>query len=189
MHKGWFKIPGVQDGDRTVAEQLLGLETIASRFRGRHVLDLGCGEGLIGRHAVDAWGATLVHGVTAIQYEIDEAMRQCARRPMRFFRADLRDELAMLERRLQGSYHVVLMLSILHKQRDPLQCLEWATAQATELVVIRLPAPVLVDARSGSVPYAVRDWMNERFTLLGEPVTCIEPVSRKPEWMGVWRVA
>lgn len=187
MHKGWFKIPGVQDGDRTVEQQLLGLETIAGDLRGRHVLDLGCGEGLIGRHCVDAWGATLVHGVTAIQYEIDEAVKQCVGRPMRFFRADLRYELEMLEKRLQGSYHAVLLLSILHKLRKPLECLEWATAMAHELVVIRLPAPTIVDGRSGHVPWPVRAWMLERFDLVGEPATCVEPVSGRPEWMSVWR--
>lgn len=188
MHKGWFKIPGVQHGDRTVEQQLQGLETVETAFRGRHVLDIGCGEGLIGRHCVDAWGATLVHGVTYPQYELDEARRQCAGRPMRFFRADLRFELPDLGARLERRYHVVLMLSVLHKMREPLQLLEWAAKRATELVVIRLPAPTIVDARSNRVPQPVRDWMNERFDLIGEPRTCDEPVSGRPEWMGVWRV-
>lgn len=186
MHKGWFIIEGVQDGDRTVEYQLTGLETVAEAFKGRTVLDLGCAEGLIGRHCVQAWGAERVDGVTAIQYEIDEALRQCAGLPQRFILHDLRWNLEALDQKLDPGYDVVLLLSILHKVRKPMELLEWATAKARQMVVIRLPAPTIVDARSFNVPAPVREWMNERFLPIGEPTTCIEPVRMKPEWMGIW---
>jgi 2-polyprenyl-3-methyl-5-hydroxy-6-metoxy-1,4-benzoquinol methylase len=187
-HKGWFKIAGVQDGDRTLEQQLKGLETISEAFAGAHVLDLGCAEGLIGRHCVDAWKASSVDGITTIQYEIDEALRQCAGRPMRFYKADLRHrgEYAALE--LRPRYGVVLMLSILHKLRKPLDCLAWALERCGGIAVIRLPAPVIVDARSNFQPADVRAFMNERADLVAEPRTCVEPISGRPEWMGVWRV-
>jgi len=190
MHKGWLKIPGVQDGDRTVEEQLLGLDTIADRFRGANVLDLGCAEGLIGRHCVDAWGAASVDGVTSVQYEIDEAQRQCVGRPMQFYRCDLRwpDEIARLEARLRLSYDVLLLLSILHKVRDPMRLLEWVVRYAAGIVVIRLPAPIIDMVRCQPGVHPVGPWMAKRFDLIGEPVTCVEPVSGAPEWMGVYQV-
>lgn len=190
MHKGWFRIDGVQNGDRTAEEQLLGLETIAAEFAGARVLDIGCAEGLIGRHCVDAWGAALVHGVTLPAYEIEEARRQCAGRPMEFFCADLRSPSAcqLLEARLLPSYEVVLLLSVLHKVRAPMRLLEWALRFASRTVVIRLPAPIIDMERCRPGVHPVGPWMAERFDLIGEPTTCIEPVSGKPEWMGIYKV-
>lgn len=190
MHKGWFRIDGVQDGDRTVGQQLLGLETVAEHFRGAHVLDVGCAEGLIGRHCVDAWGAASVDGVTSVQYEIDEAHRQCAGRPMAFYLCDLRmpEEIARLDCRLRLSYDIVLLLSVLHKVRDPMRLLAWAVRYAAGLVVIRLPAPIIDMVRCQPGVHPVGPWMVERFDLVAEPVTCVEPVSGRPEWMGIYRV-
>ena len=190
MHKGWFRIDGVQDGDRTLAQQLLGLETVAEYFRGANVLDVGCAEGLIGRHCVDTWGAASVEGVTSVQYEIDEAKRQCAGRPMEFFRCDLRstEETFELEWKLRLSYDVVLLLSVLHKVRDPMRLLAWAVKYAAGLIVIRLPAPIIDMDRCRPGVHPVHPWMLERFDLVGEPETCIAPVSGRPEWMGIYKV-
>lgn len=191
LKKGWFIIPGIQRGDRVLRQQLLGLETLADRFKGRDVLDLGCAEGLIGRHCADAWKAASVDGVTRVSYEIEEAERQCAGRPMRFLNCDLRkpDQCTLLEKELLPSYHVVLLLSILHKVKDPMRLLEWAVRFARELVVIRLPAPTIDMPRCWPGVHPVRDWMLERFELIGEPETCVEPITRKPEWMGVFKVS
>jgi len=190
MKKGWFKIDGVQEGDRTIEQQLLGMETVSTRFNGRNILELGSAEGLIGRHCIDAWGAASVDGVTCVQYEIEEAQRQCVGREMRFFNCDLRKlpQIAVLEKQLRTSYEVVLLLSILHKARDPMRLLEWAVRYASELVVIRLPTPIIDMVRCQPGIHPVGPWMAERFNLIGEPVTCVEPVSGKPEWMGVYEV-
>lgn len=190
MHKGWFRITGVQNGDRTLESQLLGLETIADRFAGKTVLDFGCAEGLIGRHCIDQWGAAWVDGVTVVQYEIDCGRRMCAGRPQRFILGDLGSDegRARLEPQIAQKYDIVLMLSILHKAKQPMRLLEWATRYARELVVIRLPAPVIDMERCRPGVHPVGPWMAERFELVREPRTCMEPVSGKPEWMGVYRV-
>lgn len=190
MHKGWFRIKGVQDGDRTLESQLLGLETVADRFRGKTVLDLGCAEGLIGRHCVDAWGAAAVDGVTCVQYEIDAAEQLCGGRPQYFHRGDLatkQGRTALLQV-LDHQYDIVLLLSVLHKAKQPIPLLAWAVRFAGELVVIRLPAPVIDMDRCRPGIHPVHPWMLERFDCIGEPQTCVEPVSGRPEWMGIYRV-
>lgn len=190
MQKGWFRIDGVQEGDRTLGQQLLGLEAAADRMKGRTVLDLGCAEGLIGRHCVDAWGASLVDGVTSVEAQIAEAERQCGGRPMHFFRADLSTKSGTdhLDSELLPAYDVVLMLSILHKVVDPMRLLEWAAKFATETVVIRLPEPIIDMARCKPGIHPVHPWMLQRFNLVAEPRTCIEPNTGKPEWMAVYAV-
>lgn len=189
MHKGWFQIKGVQAGDRTLESQLLGLEVVAGQFKGRSVLDVGCAEGLIGRHCIDAWGAQSVDGITLPRYEIDTALRLCQGRPQRFFGCDLRkpQDIAALEPQLQMSYDIVLLLSVLHKVKDPMRLLAWAVDYASELVVIRLPEPVINMDRCPGI-HPVHPWMLERFDCIAQPRTCIEPVSGKPEWMGIYRV-
>lgn len=190
MHKGWFKVRGHQDGDRTIESQLLGLEVLAAEFKGRRVLDLGCAEGLIGRHCVDAWGAASVDGVTVVQYEIDHARELCAGRPQTFFRGDLANVEGMnkLSAELAPHYDIVLLLSVLHKSRQPMKMLEWAVQFAREFVVIRLPAPVIDMERCRPGIHPVHPWMLERFDCIAQPATCIEPVSGKPEWMGIYQV-
>lgn len=188
MKKGWFVIDGVQQGDRTIEQQAKGLEAAADRFVGKAVLDLGCAEGLLGRHCVDAYGAAIVDGVTCIQYEIDEAERQCAGKPQHFFLGDLRTKAGTdyLDSVLLPCYDVVLLLSILHKVRDPMRLLEWAVRFATETIIIRLPEPIIDMERCRPGVHPVHPWMLERFGLIAEPETCVEPVSGKPEWMGIY---
>lgn len=190
MHKGWFKIDGVQDGDRTVEEQLQGLETIADRFRNASVLDLGCAEGLIGKHCVTEWGARKVDGVGCVATELDEARRQCADLPMRFFEGDMReeDDLARLFEALDESYDVVLLLSIIHKMRDQFRFLRWALGFARDLVVVRLPGPVIEPRRIGDAPSHVHKWLSKRYDVIAEPATCVEPNTQRAEWMCVYAV-
>lgn len=181
--KGWFKIKGVQDGDRTIDEQLLGLDPLAGMVSGKTVLDLGCAEGLIGRHLVDA-GAAQVDGVNVVDHELAAARRLNSNQPMRFYKAHLGNhaDRAALDTELLPQYDVVLLLSVLHKVKNPQAFLEWAVAKAAEAVVIRLPAPVLVHVRSQSHPYPVREWMSARYDLVAQPKTC------RKEWLGYFKV-
>lgn len=190
MHKGWFKVAGVQNGDRTIEQQLMGLEEVADHFHGKTVLDLGCAEGLIGRHCVDAWGAAFVDGVTKVDYEIAAAEKLCGGRPQRFIQGNLASKVGRcaLSTVLATQYDIVLLLSVLHKAQQPMPLLEWAVPFARELIVIRLPAPVIDMERCRPGIHPVHPWMLERFDLVAEPVTCIEPVSGKPEWMGIYQV-
>jgi trans-aconitate methyltransferase len=187
MHKGWFIIPGVQEGDRTASQQLLGLETIAKQFKGATVLDLGCAEGLIGRHCIDAWDAASVDGVTRIQYEIDEAHKQCKGRPMRFLCGDLGSQAERAALPLLPKYDIVLALSVLHKVKKPMELLEWACGFVGRYLVVRLPDPTIIHERQLYEPQPVREWLVKRYALASEPKTCMEPVTRKPEWMGIFR--
>jgi SAM-dependent methyltransferase len=155
--KGWFRIEGVQDGDRTLEEQLRGLEVID--FRGQGVLDLGCAEGLIAHYAL-LNGAEFVDGAEIIEAHVKEARRQCAQfgARARFLHMDLARFDA---EQFRSRYDVVLLLAILHKLRRPLDLLRQLASLSVGLYVVRLPAQgagVISDERSGCVAYDVPAW-------------------------------
>lgn len=133
MRKGWFAIPGVQQGERTLAEQARGLEPALAACKGKTVLDLGCAEGLIAQACL-ARGARLVRGYdfnapfldTAAALELDPARAE-------FFYYDLNKPLAT------PPADIVLALAIVHKLRDPAAALAGFAALATERLVLRLP--------------------------------------------------
>jgi SAM-dependent methyltransferase len=131
LRKGWFEIPGIQRGDRTLAEQMLGLDFDVSR---RKVLDLGCAEGLIAIE-MRKRGATVVHGVEYNEQIFKRALA-LARGGVEFFRHNLNDGLPA---QLLPQYDVVLMLAILHKLATPDIALRRFVVFARERAVIRLP--------------------------------------------------
>lgn len=179
--KGWFEIDGRQRGDRTLAEQMLGLEPLLGEVAGRSVLDLGCAEGLIALELLKA-GATRAHGAEAVPSRVAAACDLCAGRPAVFFVAELETFAASPPDWLLPAYDVVLLLSIAHKFQDPEAFIRAAARRAAELVPIRLPAPVVVDPRSGHRPVAVPEVMaSEGFTLWHEA-----PGPRR-EWVGLFR--
>lgn len=132
MRKGWFAIPGVQDGDRTIAEQLTGLDRMLCLVEGKRVLDLGCAEGAIANACLD-------HG--AVSVTAVDNNRSFAERAEKSFRLTV--EVADLNHwpaeNVDRTTDVLLLLAILHKLADPVFSLRTWAGLAREWIVIRLP--------------------------------------------------
>ena len=138
MNRGWFKIPGVRDGDRTLKEQMLGLEPALAEAKGKTVLDLGCAEGLIAREFARA-GAKHVVGIELLAAHLAVARVQCKGIDnIEFICAHLGDYIAALESIPQ--YDIVLALGIIHKLHDPAAPLRFAAHSAKTLMLFRAPA-------------------------------------------------
>lgn len=144
--RGWFAIPGVQDGDRTPAQQLKGLDYAFACCDDARVLDLGCAEGVIAREALN-YGAASVHGVEVVLMHVAVAKRVC---PGATFQVgDLNDEAV-----IAGLPHcdVIFALAILHKLRRPENLMRRIAQLGASLIVVRTPAATpdaVIDARSG----------------------------------------
>lgn len=155
MRKGWFKIENVQDGDRTVEDQLKGLDRLLTSVSGKVVLDLGCAEGLIGKVLLER-GARRVFGAEVVPEAVYQAMQGMDPSVFQVVRHDLNEASRWLIADAEAD--VVLMLAILHKLRRPQDLLEAVLETRPGLIVIRLPpatAPVIADARSNYVRYDV----------------------------------
>lgn len=178
--KGWFKIAGAHDGDRTLREQLIGLEYLnRERVSGKSILDLGCAEGLISKYLVQNCGAAFALGLTSVKTQVQSGLKQCAGLPIDIRCADLNKFTAIPE--LSEPFDVVLMLSILHKLHFPEKFLRFVDGSCSDLVVIRLPSPIIDDARSRHVKFDVRPTMRESFDLIDEPV------GPRKEYCSVWK--
>lgn len=137
MRHGWFKIPGVQEGDRTVDEQLLGLDAALAACKGKTVLDLGAAEGLISAAFARA-GAAEVFGVELVKEHVETGRAVCVGLPVKLLQAELaayaRDNLANPRK-----FDIVLALGIAHKMHNPGAFLSFAGRSAGELLVFRGP--------------------------------------------------
>jgi SAM-dependent methyltransferase len=177
--KGWFATPG-RPGDRTLSDQLKGLELID--WRDRTVLDLGCAEGLIGLHAL-ASGAKDVLGVEIVPEHVAVARRVLVDPRATVITADLNTWPADY---MVDDYDIVLMLAVLHKLRKPLERLAKFAAHCRGQAVLRLPpstGPVICDARSGMVRYDTRPVMERAgFRLEAEG-----NIGHLGEYMAFWR--
>ena len=158
--KGWYQIPGVQAGDRTLSEQLIGLEPLFELAPGKTILDLGCAEGLISLELMKA-GAVLTHGVEAVGSRVDHAREHFHGRDAAFYHADLNDFAHAPPVGLLESYDIVLLLSIIHKMQDTAAFVRAAAARSKDIVAIRLPDAVIRDKRSNFVPLDVPALMAE----------------------------
>lgn len=147
--RGWFVIEGVQDGDRTLEQQIKGLDHID--FGGKRVLETGCAEGCMSRWMIER-GAASVHGVDVVKDHIREAWRQCWGLPCSFEVHDLN------EPRTWSQFDIVLALATLHKVRRP-DVLARSLARCCKEMVIRLPMKndpwIIVDQRSGGRPHDI----------------------------------
>lgn len=178
--KGWFDVDGMQTGDRTLAEQLTGLDQLLDDAEGATVLDLGCAEGLISLEMMRR-GAVLVNGIESVASRVKAAEFFFEGLNARFFLGNCERFATDPPGDLLASYDVVLMLSIAQKMRDPAAFITAAAARSTGMVALRLPAPIINDPRSGFVPVDVPNLMRR----LGFPVLMQSPGPRG-EWVGIF---
>lgn len=137
MAKGWFKIPGVRDGDRTIEEQLLGLSPALAECKGKTILDLGCAEGVISREFARA-GAASVTAIELLEPHLVIARQLCKGLNIEFICAHIGDYIKVQSAIKQ--YDFVLALGIIHKLPDPNVPLVFAARSAKDLVLFRAPA-------------------------------------------------
>jgi SAM-dependent methyltransferase len=132
-------VPGIREhADRTLAEQMLGLDLALKEAGGKTVLDLGCAEGLIGREFARA-GAIDVLGIDSLDTHLDVARQACADCPqMRFLRANLNHYIPAQEK--IELFAIVLALGIMHKLNDPDAGLRFAARSCVDLLLYRPPA-------------------------------------------------
>lgn len=181
MRKGWFNIPGVQQGDRSVDEQLRGLGPLMAEIRGKSVLDLGCAEGCVLKRAIeDGCGE-------AVGYELNDAFVDVARKvlsgtPGRVVRFDLN---ALDDIKLKVRYDVVLALAILHKLHSPVDAVAVMARIARDLFVVRLPVGSTGFFQSKHRAHKICD-LNEEMPRLGFKLERVEPGPRT-ERVQYWR--
>jgi len=149
--KGWFTTRG-REGDRTLDQQLAGLDILFERVPSKTVLDVGCAEGLISIELARR-GARAVHGLEIVREHVDVANGLRDHLPITF---EVADANTYAPRRV---YDIVIMLALLQKLKDPTAACKRFAKAARELVVLRLPplhAPTIVDARSGNKPHDMK---------------------------------
>jgi SAM-dependent methyltransferase len=137
MRKGWFKIPGVQDGDRALEEQLRGLEPMLAAVEDKVVLDLGCAEGLIAREVL-ARGARKVWGLDCNPESIAVAGKLGLDPHRAHFAVHNANDIGADEEACLHS-DIVLGLAIFHKLHRPAESLMAWSRFARDLLVLRLP--------------------------------------------------
>ena len=176
--KGWFITDG-RPGDRTLEQQMTGLEQLVAEVPGKTVLDIGCAEGLISMAMCRAGAAGAV-GLDIVPYHLKVGRDLVGDLPVSFVLANLNNfDLSTLE-----PADIVLALAILHKVKNPSAVCAAAAALAKDLCVIRLPpsGTTIIDARSEGVPHDIAAVMEASgFTL--------ESVVEGPlsEWLGYYR--
>jgi len=136
--RGWFVIPGVQGGDRTLDEQLLGLQPALDEAAGKTVCDLGTAEGLIALQFALA-GARSVYGCDYNTALLAEAQAQLANHPGLPVHFEYRDLCESIRGGWQPKFDIVLALAILHKLDDPAAGVKLCADMARDLIVLRLP--------------------------------------------------
>lgn len=158
---GWFTTAG-RLGDRTLEQQLLGLDRLFAGCKGKTVLDVGCAEGLISIELARR-GAAAVHGVEIVERHVVVGNKLRGDLPVTFEVGDLNTW------RPRRQYDTVIALALLHKLRNPTAACAALADAARSLVVLRLPPVdefVIVDDRSNREPHFVGDVLLKRgFTL------------------------
>lgn len=178
LRKGWFLGLG-RDGDRTIDQQMNGLEKLLLEVPGKTVIDAGCAEGLISMELAKA-GAARCLGLEVIPRFVEVANEFVGDLPCRFEVANLNEyDLSAVE-----PADIVIMLAVLHKLRDPSTVCAALARLARDLCVIRLPpyGLVIVDDRSERLPHDIGAVMaHAGFRLESETRGPLE------EWVGYFR--
>jgi len=178
--KGWFTGLG-RDGDRSLEQQMTGLEALVAEVPGKTVLDAGCAEGLIALELA-AVGAKACIGLEIVGKFVAIGERLAGERelPCEFIVANLNQ----YDLSDKPQVDIVLMLAILHKLRDPSAVCAALAALARDLCVIRLPPSGMriLDLRSGMRPHHIDQVMTDAGFAL-------ESVVAGPydEWLGYFR--
>ena len=145
--------------DRTLEQQMMGLDRLFAQIEGKTVLDVGCAEGLISIECVKS-GAKEVMGVEVRIKAWEEANRIAAKAGLIDRRLGfLHDDANTFDPDPEpGYWDIILLLTVLHKLKNPTASCARLVAAAKDLVVIRLPpehAPTIIDARSGNQPHHI----------------------------------
>lgn len=165
--KPWFAV-GNQPGDRTLAQQMKGLDRLMAAVPGKTVLDCGCAQGLISIEMARA-GAKYVHGVEILQPFVDTAWREAnGLENVGFERGDMNTWVPPTR------FEILTALAILQKLRDPCAVAGWMAHAATELIVIRTPPGrdpwVLPPERGRTVPHDIGRVLRDRGWRLSEQI-------------------
>lgn len=161
--KCWFKIQG-QDGDRTLEQQLLGLDDGLAIARGKTVLDLGSAEGLIAKEFL-LRGAKHATCVEIVKANADRAVLELKGLSSKVVNENVEKFVLTNNER----YDVVLALAILHKLKDPAAVIDYVGRVTDRLAIIRLPAetPGFVrGARSNNVAVYVTPILEDNLLFL-----------------------
>jgi SAM-dependent methyltransferase len=175
--RGWFDTPG-RLGDRTLENQLKGLDWLLENCSGRTVLDIGCAEGLISIELAKS-GALAVHGIEIVPEHVEVGNRLRGDLPVILEHADANTW------RPVRKYDIVIALASLHKLKNPTEACAAFAAAASKMVVLRLPpehAPTIIDDRSGRNPHYIGKTMERAgFDLLTSNYD-----GHFGEWVGTW---
>lgn len=132
--KGWLKIPGVQDGDRTLEEQMMAVRPALALCAGKTVLDLGCAEALISIEFAKA-GASRILGIEreADHLEVAHRMIRSYWNIIELRHFNLKD----VNADEPIPHDIVLCLSIIHKLEFPEIGMRFAARSAREWLLLR----------------------------------------------------
>jgi predicted RNA methylase len=192
MAEGWFAIPGVQTGPRTLHEQMLGLKPAQNEAYGKSVLDLGCAEALIAIEFARS-GASLVCGVennlNLVNTAKNEIVKACEHDgkflPVSCVHMDVSELIADVS--LRQTFDIVLALAILHKLPDPAAGARFCADNARSLIVVRLPIGSTGTIRSKHNKHMRCD-LREIFKERGF-VRERKELGPRGEWVQYWRRA
>jgi len=183
-NKGWFTVPGIRPGDRTIEEQMLGLAPALAEANGATVLDLGCAEGVISLAFAKA-GAARVLGVELLQSHLDVARRICKGQKNVSFICEHLDDTA--KRPIVEQFDIVLALGVIHKLHDPSIPLRFAARSCKRLICYRAPAASVngvIRSKHSKMPCDVPAILKEEGFVEGETINGV-----RGEAVQYWRRA